>query len=88
MGLRAKTEQSCLNCLHLSIEAALLTKEEKLPIVKKLKIEIEMPKQLVRLEQELGIINEKIYLAWQEKLQEISKMATGWINHLLKKESR
>ena len=85
LGLRAKTEQACLNCLRLSIEAALLAKEEKLPTVKKLKIEIEMPKQLIRLEMELKIIDEDVYFAWQEKLQEISKMATGWLNYLQKR---
>lgn len=87
LGIRAKTEQVCLNCLHLSTEAAFLPREEKMSVVKKLKIEIEILKQLIRLEMELNIINEKVYLTFQEKLQEISRMASGWINYLQKRTS-
>jgi hypothetical protein len=75
----------------LSIEAALLPKVEinkKIPIVKKLQIKIEIPKQLIRLEMELGIISEKTYLVLQEKLQEISRMATGWLEYLQEKEPK
>ena len=75
----------------MSIEAALLPKVEinkKIPIVKKLQIKIEIPKQLIRLEMELGIISEKTYLVLQEKLQEISRMATGWLEYLQEKEPK
>ena len=85
-GLRAKTEQNFLLCLQLAIEAALLAKDVKLPIVQKLRVEIEVGKQLVRLETELNIISQKFYCVLQEKLQEISKMCAGWINYLQKKE--
>jgi hypothetical protein len=86
LGIRAKTEQSCLSSFHLSIEAALTEKNKKLPIVEKLQIEIEITKQLVRLEAEIGIIQNDIYLLWQERLQEISRMTSGWIKYLEKKE--
>lgn len=35
---------------------------------------------------EIKIIENKIYLLWQEKLQEISRMTSGWIKYLEKKE--
>ncbi|MBI5221935.1 MAG: four helix bundle protein [Candidatus Magasanikbacteria bacterium] len=85
LGIRAKTEQICSNCLRLSIEAALLCKDEKMPIVKKLKNQIELLKQFARLEMELKIIDEKVYISWQTSLQEISKMANGWLIYLQKR---
>lgn len=86
LGIRAKTEQSCLLSLRLSIEAALTEKNKKFPLVEKLQIEIEVIKQFIRLEMEIKIIENKIYLLWQEKLQEISRMTSGWIKYLEKKE--
>lgn len=83
-GMRAKTEQNFLLCLQMAIEAALSAKDSKLPIVRKLKIEIEVGKQMTRLETELDIISQKFYCVLQEKLQEISKMCAGWINYLEK----
>ncbi len=86
LGIRAKTEQSCLSSFRLSIEAALAEKNKKLPFAEKLRIEIEVTKQLVRLEMEIDVIENNIYFLWQEKLQEISKMTSGWIKYLEKKE--
>jgi len=70
----------------LAIKAALMKQLEKLPLVKELKIEIETLKQFIRLESELSILKEKNYCVFQEKLQEISKMTSGWIEHLQQKE--
>lgn len=44
-----------------------------------------MLKQLVRLEMEIKTIEDKIYILWQNNLQEISKMTTGWIKYLQQK---
>lgn len=85
LGIRAKTEQICLTCLRLAVTAALLSTHQKLPVAEKLKIEVEMLKQLIRLEMELKIIYDKIYILWQENLQEISRMTTGWIKFLQQK---
>lgn len=85
-GLFSKIEETTLGCLKLSIEAALSAREIKLPILQKIKIEVEVIKRLVRLAQELNIINTKTYLSLEEQLQEISRMTTGWIKYLDKKE--
>ncbi len=55
-------------------------------IVSKLRVKIETLKQLVRLQNELTIISDKTYLALQNQLQEISKMATGWQKYLTNKK--
>ena len=85
-GLFSKIEETIIACLKLSIEAALSAKEIKMPILQKIKVEIEVVKRLVRLAQELNIINTKTYLSSEEQLQEISRMTTGWIKYLDKKE--
>jgi len=57
-----------------------------MPILRKIKIEVEVVKRLVRLAQELNIINAKTYLSSEEQLREMSRMTTGWIKYLDKKE--
>lgn len=84
LGLHLKLENQCLECLKLSIESALLTKQQKIPIILKLKIEIEVAKQLSRMERELKIIDIQNYILLEQSLAEISKMATGWINYCKK----
>ena len=86
LGPHLKLEQQCLECLRLSIESALSPRQQKIPILLKLKIEIEVGKRLGRIEHELQIINTQDYILLEQSLAEISKMATGWINYC-KKES-
>ena len=85
-GLYAHVEKATLECMTLSIEAALTEPSEKIAVVKHLRIRIDITKRLVRLCQELGIIEEKQYFSLQEKLIEASKMAHGWLVYLQRKE--
>lgn len=85
LGIGNKIETACLKCLELSIESALIAKNEKHPILKKLQIQTEILKRLIRLMHELDIIKIKDYLSLQKQLQEISKMANGWIKYLQKR---
>ena len=78
-GLYAKVEAIGIECLTLSIEAALEEKSSKIAPLKKLRISIDVAKRLVRLCQELDLIEEKKYFMLQEKLIEASKMAAGWL---------
>lgn len=75
-----------MDCLKLSIEAALSPKDKKFAILNDLKIQIEVLKHLVRLINELDIIKINSYLEFQAQLQEISKMAAGWIKYSEKRE--
>ena len=81
LGVHAAVEKSCLEMLGLSIQASLENQIGKQKTIKKLRIDIEILKHLIRAESELGIIREKQYLSIQEKLQEISKEAAGWDNY-------
>lgn len=77
----------CLDCLALSTEAALSPKSEKQHILKSLRVEIDVIKRLTRTSYELGVINIKSYIAIEKLLQEISRMATGWIKYISERES-
>lgn len=71
-----------LDAVTISIEAALKQKEAKKPLLYTLRIKIETLKQLIRAMNDLKIIEDTAYLVLQAKLQEISKMATGWMRYL------
>ncbi len=81
-GVHNKIENLCLDILNIGIEAALTTKEEKKPLLRQLRIKIETAKHLIRISHDLNIINYNKYIVLQEKLQEISKMANGWLKYL------
>lgn len=81
-GIYLKIENLCLECVILTITAALETKDNKLPTLKSVRIKIEVLKNLIRMIYELNIINYKKYIDLEFDLQEISKMTNGWIKYL------
>jgi hypothetical protein len=78
LGLHSRIERICGDILAQSIKASLASKVEKGLVIQEMRINIETLKYLIRISFELGIIIEKKYIALEESLQEISKMATGW----------
>ena len=81
-GIYLKVENICLDMITISIDAALNQKEMKRLLLYKLRIKIETLKQLIRTMNELKIIEDKPYIVLEAQLQEISKMAVGWIKYL------
>lgn len=81
-GIQQKIEHSCLDCLRLAIVAVFLPPGQKETILQKLRIEIEVLKQLVRLSNDLEIIGRKKYFLLEQQLIEISKMCNGWIKYI------
>lgn len=81
--MRATTSQQTLVCLRLAIKAALSKSPEKVALIGELRVEIEIIKQFIRQENQIAIISEKDYLDFQRRLQEISKMAFGWLDFLM-----
>jgi len=77
-------EEVCIEILVLSIKASLETKLDKQETIQKIRISVETLKHLIRAESELKIIQEMQYLSLEEKLQEISKEATGWGKYVSK----
>mgnify|MGYP003393950528 FL=1 len=84
LGIYSKLENLCLDALNLSIQATLENKIEKSTPLKQLRLKIELLKNLIRLANELKILEDKIYLNLQTDLQEISKMALGWLKYTQK----
>lgn len=77
-------ENIVVDCLELAIQAALTERDKKDVLVKKLKIRIETGKRLTRIMWELKIIVDNKYLCHEQRLQQISKMASGWLKYLNK----
>ena len=72
--------------MHLIIQSALENKNKKPDILNSARIEVEVLKKLLRITNELKIIEIQKYLQLESDLQEISKMTNGWIKYLAQKE--
>ncbi|MCX6785646.1 MAG: four helix bundle protein [Candidatus Komeilibacteria bacterium] len=81
-GIWLKIENVCLEIINLTIAAALENKNNKIPLLNSARIKIETLKQLFRLTLNLNVIGQKQYLNLEGYLQELSKMASGWIKYL------
>jgi len=77
-GIHADIEQRVLLLLEKSIEASLLTGQQKQVCISNIRIVVETIKHLVRMEHNMHIIPQKKYIAIQSLLVELSKMSLGW----------
>jgi len=84
-GIWLKIESICLEVIDSITAASLEFKTNKLLILNSARIKIELLKRLIRICEELNIIENKNYINLELDLCEISKMANGWIKYLLKK---
>ena len=66
----------------LAISAVYENKIKKYENLEKLRIELEILKQLIRVEYEMHIIQEKSYINLSEKIIEASKMTNGWLKFI------
>ena len=82
LGIHATIESICITLLELIIGATFEAAKNKIAYLLQSRIKIESLKHLVRSELELYIIDQDKYIDLQADLQEISKMANGWIKYL------
>ncbi len=82
LGMFVKIESACLEIIDLTIIASLESRNNKLPLLNSARIKIEALKNFFRIAYELKIINQRIYIEMEIDLQELSKMANGWIKYL------
>ena len=75
-------EKTCIEILSLALESALKPKFSKKESLELLRIKIGLLQNLVRTENELGIISQKSYFYLSSQMIEISKMANGWLNYI------
>lgn len=78
-SLGQRCENSLLDFLELIALAGGLSKQEKVPVLQKASIKLDLTKVLIRLCKDLKILDNKKYLELESSLQEIGKMLGGWI---------
>ena len=81
-GIYSKIESIILEIINLAISATFEIKPNKISLLKLLRIKIGVTKKLVRIMNELSIIERKKYIELELGLQEISKMTNGWLKYL------
>lgn len=74
-----RIENSMLEVIEGIVTASQLSKSEKLPILQKTSIKLDLLKVIIRLCKDLKILDNKKYLLLESYLQEIGKMLGGWI---------
>ena len=78
----ATCEKYIIEILEALLQAGYLSKEKKLPLIKKASDKLDVLKIFIRLLRELDIIDQKKYLTLQTTIQEIGRMFGGWIKSL------
>jgi len=78
-SLGQKCEHYILEILESIILASQLSKNEKLPILEKASLKLNVLRILIRLAKEIKALDNKKYLASQRRLDEIGRMLGGWI---------
>lgn len=77
--LGQKCEAVLLEILEAVVLASSVSKQEKLPILKKTSAKVDILRILFTLCKDLKILDNKKYLHLDSMLQEIGKMIGGWI---------
>ena len=81
-GIYLKIENKCLEIMDLVITSAFESKNNKIQSLNLTRIKVEVLKRLIRIIYELNIVGNRKYIELESDLQEISKMANGWIKYL------
>jgi len=77
--LGQRVENSLLDFMESVILASQLSKTEKLPILQKASIKLDVLKVFIRLCKDLKVLDNKKYLILKSQVQEIGRMLGGWI---------
>lgn len=80
-SLGQKLEHSIILTIELLLAVGQLTKHERLLVLKKIRIKIDLMRVFFRMSYEIKAINNKTYLHFQETLDEIGRMIGGWIKY-------
>jgi four helix bundle protein len=77
--LGQRVENSLLDFMESVIFASQLSKTDKLPVLQKASIKLDVLKVFIRLCKDLKILDNKKYLILESQIQEIGRMLGGWI---------
>ncbi len=87
LGIHQTIERYSLELLTITVAASFTSGKEKIPLLKKARIQVHLITHLIRTEYELGVFREEMYLKFSTLLVEIGKMFSGWITYETQKES-
>ena len=80
--LADRIETRILEILEMFIEAYYTQRSEKLPILRKVNLELEKLRYLIRLCHDFKYFNNERYGLVSEKINEIGKITGGWLKTL------
>lgn len=80
--LGQKIDQITLDTIELVFKVNTYPKDQKSEVLQTISSKIDLLKILIRLAHDNKDLNNKAYLNLQEKLQEIGKMAGGWLRYI------
>jgi len=85
LGIHKNIEEVSLELFSLLIEAAFTSVTTKLKPLETARVKASLLQNLIRTENELGIMDEKAYLRISESLVSISKDINGWITDTVRR---
>lgn len=74
-----KAENITLDVLEGILTTSNLSKSEKLPVLEKISLKLNIVRVFIRLSKEVKAIDNKKYITLQERIDEIGRMLGGWI---------
>lgn len=77
-----RVENTSLDLTELLFEATALYKTEKLPVLDKASIKLNLLRVLIRLSHETKAIDGKKYTSMQQQIDEVGRMLGGWMRSL------
>lgn len=86
--MHATVEKYCLGLFTEAITAAFSGGQTKITALKTAQTYSHIVANLLRTENELGVLTEKTYLRLSYQTTEIGKMFSGWLTYQTQKESR
>jgi len=85
--LGSKIDDCFLETLECMFIASYLSKEAKLPYLKKATLKLDLLKFFLHVSWEIKALDTKKYIALSEPLDEIGKMLGGWMRGISSKET-
>ena len=78
-ALWQKCEGFILEVLENLLWASQLSKTEKLPVLEKTSVKLNLFRVFLRICKEVKVVDSRKYIEWQETVDEIGRMLGGWI---------
>ena len=83
-SLGQKLDQIAIELIEFIVRAGYLQREQKLPILEKSVVSVDLLKILLRLAKDNKALDNKKYLQLENNLQEIGRMIGGWKRSITK----